>query len=136
MTSLDGFFESYRTTFARLERDPLLELFAFPLQIVSATEAGPVVASFDRQQWPGLLDTLLGAYRKLDVADAQVLELDVHEVSAAAASARVRWELQRADGSVVYRFTAIYTVVTLDGIRRIASVTHDELPQLQAALAG
>lgn len=134
MTRITAFIDSYRTTFARLERDPLLDLFAFPLQVVSVLDSGPTVASFDRSQWPALLDGLLGAYRTLAISEARPLDLQVLELDGAA-SVRVNWDLRRDDASSVYEFTALYTVIDIEGALRIAAVTHDELPKLQAALA-
>jgi hypothetical protein len=132
---LPAFFADYRTAFARLEPDALEGYFALPLHLVSATDGGAMVTVADGDQWPGLLAGLLGAYRSLGVADAAVLDLQGVDVAPDVASARVRWELRRDDGTAVYAFTAVYTVVAVDGRPRIAAIAHDELPQLQAALA-
>lgn len=45
-------------------------------------------------------------------------------------------ELFESGGSEVYDFNAVYTVVETDGVLRVASIAHDELPELRAALAG
>ena len=133
---LQTFFSDYRTTFARLDREALLPYFALPLHVVSATNEAPSVSTFDAGEWPAVFDGLLGAYRVLGVADAEPLQLDVTQISADVLSAHVHWELRRGDGSVVYDFTAVYTVVEQDGALRICGIAHDELPKLEAALAG
>lgn len=47
MSSLDDFFEEYRTTFASYDAGALAALFAFPFQAVSATEEGVAIAVSD-----------------------------------------------------------------------------------------
>jgi hypothetical protein len=135
MSAMDTFFDDYRTAFAQFEAEALEGFIALPLHLVSALDDGAAVAVADAEQWPGLLAGLLGAYRSLGVADAAVLDLEAADISPDVATARVRWELRRGDGTPVYAFTAAYTVVTVDGRRRIAAIAHDELPRLQAALA-
>ncbi len=136
VTRLRTFFDEYRATFARLNRDALVEFFTFPLHVVSAGDDEVVTSVSDRDAWPSVLDGLLGAYRSLGVVVAEPLELEVAGVARQLWSARVRWQLRRIDGSAVYDFTAIYTVVEIGGALRIAGIAHDELPKLQAAVAG
>ena len=131
---LRAFFADYRTTFARLDRDALLPFFSLPVQVVSATNDATSISVFDAESWPSVLDGLLGAYRILGVADAEPLQMDVTQVTPQVLSAHVRWELRRHDGSVVYGFSAVYTVVEVDGALRICAIAHDELPRLDAAL--
>lgn len=135
MSRMEEFFAHYRATFRRFERDPLSELFTFPLQLVSANADGVTVMSLSRDDWPAVLDGLFGAYRTLGVTDAEPLELDSLEVASGLATARVHWELRRDDGTPVYDFSAIYTVAEVDGSLRIAGIAHDELPHLAAALS-
>ncbi len=131
MGPLRSFFDDYRTAFARYDRDALSALFTYPLHVVSATEDAVAISVSDRDEWRGVLDRLLDAYRSLGVVDALPLELDVSELTPQVGGARVHWELRRKDGSAVYRFTAIYTVVQVDGARRVAAIAHDELPKLR-----
>ena len=132
--AVQSFFEQYRTTFARFDRDALVELFVFPLQLVSATKAAPSVSVVDRNDWPALLDGLFEAYRVLGVTGAEPLELATLDVASDVVSARVHWELRREDGGAIYDFTAIYTLADVSGSFRIAGIAHDELPKLEAAL--
>ena len=133
--AVHSFFDEYRTVFASFDRDALMELFVFPLQLVGATQAGASVSALGRDDWPALLDGLFEAYRVLGVAGAEPLELATLDVAPEVVSARVHWELQRADGVAVYDFAAIYTLVDVSGSLRIAGIAHDELPKLEAALS-
>jgi hypothetical protein len=47
---------------------------------------------------------------------------------------QAHWALHREGGDSVYDFTAVYTLIRIDGRLRIASIAHDELPALQAAI--
>lgn len=137
MPSLDDFFDDYRTTFARYDADALSALFAYPFQAVSATDDGvTITVSQSVDEWRPVLEGLLGAYRSLGVADGEPLELYANELAPNAGSARVRWELRREDGSAIYDFTAVYALARVGGAWKVASIVHDELPKLQAALAG
>ncbi len=133
MGPLHTFFDHYRTAFARYDRDALNALFTFPLQVISATEGGVAISIFDRDEWGAALDRILDAYRSLGVVDGLPLELDVSELTPQVGGARVHWKLRREDGSAVYHFTAIYTLVQVDGAWRIAGIGHDELPKLRGA---
>ena len=135
MLALHAFFDEYRTTFVRLDRDALMQFFALPIQVVSASGSGVTISVSDGDEWAAVLDGLLAAYRSLRVADAQVLDSEVMPVTPAMASARVRWCLRADDGTFIYDFTALYTIAEIDGAPRITGIAHDELPKLQAAMA-
>jgi len=136
VSALHAFFAVYRATFAHLDRDALMELFAFPVQVVSATDDAAAISVSQRDEWAAVVDGLLGAYRSLGVVDAKPLGLEVMDVAPQVSSARVHWRLRRQDGSTVYDFTAIYTVIKTGGSCRIAAIAHDELPKLRAAMGG
>jgi hypothetical protein len=133
---LRTFFDDYRTTFASFDLDALGALFTFPMHVVSATDDEVSVAVYDGDAWPAVLEMLFGAYRGLGVAGAELLAFETSAVSPDVASVRVHWELRRNDGSSVYDFTAVYTVVVVDGALRVTAIAHDELPQLGTALSG
>ncbi len=130
-----AFFDEYRATFARYDAQALAELFAFPFHVVSDTEDITPSSVATRDDWLGVLEGLLGAYRTLGVAAGEPLELDVIELTPRVASVRVAWDLRRADASAIYDFTAIYTLAQIGGAWRVAAIAHDELPKLQAALS-
>jgi hypothetical protein len=130
-----SFFDTYRETFARYDAAALADLFAFPLQVLSDAEQITPLSIASREDWVGVLEGLLGGYRTLGVAAGEPLEFDATELTPRISSTRVHWELRREDGSAIYQFTAVYTVVASDGQWRVAAIAHDELPKLGAALA-
>ena len=136
MTDVRAFFDDYRQVFAAFDGDALLTRFAFPMHVVSATDDGASVFSATAEDWPAVLAGLFDAYRSLGVVEARPIQMDVTELTGNVATAHVHWELCREDGSVVYAFTGIYTLVVADGTRRITAIAHDELPKLGAAMAG
>src|SRR5687768_15892961 len=107
---LRGFFDEYRATFASFDLGALAALFTFPMHVVSAGEDASV-AVYERDGWPGILEMLFGAYRSLGVVGAEIVSFEPAHVASDVATVRVHWELRRDDGSAVYDFTAIYTVV-------------------------
>lgn len=133
-SEIASFFRAYRAAFARYDADALVGLFAFPLHVVGdGEEVKPTTVARD-DVWLGVLERLLGAYRTLGVADAEPLEIAVTELTARVAVAQVHWELRRTDGSAVYDFTGVYTLVLLGPAWAVTAIAHDELPKLQAAL--
>ena len=136
MSDVRAFFDEYREAFAAFDADALMAHFTFPMLVVSATEDGPSIFASTAEDWPGVLGGLFDAYRSLGVVAADPIEFEVTALTGDVATARVHWELRQADGSAVYDFTGIYTVVMADGAWRITAIAHDELPQLGAAMAG
>ena len=132
---VQAFFDTYRETFARYDAAALADLFTFPLQVVGDAEQVTPISIASRDDWLGVLDGLLGAYRTLGVAGGEPLEIDARELTPRLASARVHWELRREDGSAIYDFTGVYTLAAVDGEWRVAAIAHDELPKLTAALS-
>ena len=137
MTDLQvrSFFDTYRETFARYDAAALADLFAFPLQVVSDAEQITPLSIASRDDWVGVLEGLLSGYRTIGVAGGDPLEIDATELTPRITSARVHWRLLREDGSAIYEFTAVYTLVLAGGQPRVAGIAHDELPKLTAALA-
>ncbi len=126
--------ERYRSAFAHADINALVDCFDFPVQVVSVAEDRAFVSVASRQDWPGVLERLLGAYERLRVADVVRLGLEVSEPMDAVAVVCVHWALQREDGAPVYDFTAVYTLARRDDRIAIVTIAHDELPKLQAAL--
>ena len=124
----------YRDAFVRRDLDALLACFGFPLQVASVVGDGVLVSVAVAEEWPGVLEGLLGAYRRLEVADAVTRTLMVDEPVRGVALVRVHWELQREGGTPIYDFTALYTSARIDGRLRIVAIAHDELPHLHAAM--
>ena len=128
------FFETYRAAFARYDAHALAELFVLPLHVVSDAETVTPTSVTSRNEWIKVLDGLLGAYRRLNVAVGEPLDLAVVELSSRVASARVHWRLRSGDGKPIYDFTGFYTLIRVGDAWRVAAIAHDELPKLQALL--
>lgn len=75
---------------------------------VTDGEASPPVA--DGEEWPGVIDSLLGAYKRLGVTDCVPLATEIIEPIDAVAVVRVNWALLQEDSEPVYDFTAVYTL--------------------------
>lgn len=76
-----AFLDTYRATFARYDAAALADLFTFPLQVVGDGEPVTPIAIAIRDEWLGVLDGLLGAYRTLGVAGGVPLAIDVAELT-------------------------------------------------------
>jgi hypothetical protein len=124
----------YRSAFARADLQAHMDCFSFPLQVISADRAGASVSVAAAENWPDVLQRLLDAYQRLGVVDAVPLELTIDEPMTSVALVRAHWALQREDGDSVYDFSAVYTLIRVDGQLRIVAIAHDELPALQAAI--
>lgn len=83
--------EQYRTAFTQADLSALVDCFAFPLQMVSASdaEASGSVANLD--EWWGVLKRLLSAYKRLGVTDCVPLAAESTELMDAVAVMRVHW---------------------------------------------
>jgi hypothetical protein len=125
--------EDYRNAFVRADLTALLNCFAFPLQVASVVGDEVSVSVADSQDWPEVLGGLLELYRHLGVADAAMVAVEISQPLDPVAVVRVHWDLQRADGTSVYDFTAVYTLVRADGSRKIIAIAHDELSKIRAA---
>jgi hypothetical protein len=134
MSTIHVFFENYRTAFVHYDHKTLAGLFAFPLQVITATENAPVISVAGQGDWSHTLGRLFHTYRMLGVADALPLELEIVGLTPYTASARVHWELRRDDGNAIYDFTAVYAIVNVAGSWRVAGIIHDEASKLQAAI--
>jgi hypothetical protein len=125
--------EEYRSAFLRADLSALVNCFHFPLQVASIDVDEVSVSVAGSQDWPETLRGLLELYRRLGVANAAMLAVEISQPLDPIAVVRVHWDLQRADGTSVYDFTAVYTMVRMDGTRKIIAISHDELPKIRAA---
>jgi hypothetical protein len=134
--TVDEFFSQYAADFATYDAATVAAHFAYPVQAIGDTGAEPSVATALQEEWVGVIGLLLAAYEGLGVTGARRRRCEVTELGPGVRLASVGWTLLRADGSRVYDFDACYTLVRVDDRLRIAAIAHNELPRLQAALAG
>jgi hypothetical protein len=125
--------EEYRSAFLRADLSALVNCFHFPLQVASIDVDEVSVSVAGSQDWPETLRGLLELYRRLGVANAAMLAVEISQPLDPMAVVRVHWDLQRADGTSVYDFIAVYTMVRVDGTRKIIAISHNELPKIRAA---
>jgi hypothetical protein len=130
--SASQLIEDYRTAFLRADLTALVECFSYPLQVVSVDGDQVSVTVAESQDWPKVLSGLLDPYRGLGVADAAMLAVDISQPIDPVVVVRVHWDLLRVDGTSVYDFTAVYTLMRVDGIRKIIAIIHEELPKIRA----
>jgi len=74
------------------------------MQVLSVTDGDASSSVAHAEGWPGVLEGLLGAYKRLGVADCVPLAVEITELMDAVAVARVHWALQREDREPVYDF--------------------------------
>lgn len=136
MSAPQEFMKQYRTAFIQADLSALVDCFAFPLQVVSVADGEASISVAYVEEWPGVLERLLSAYKRLGVTDCVPLAVEITEPMDALAVMRVHWALQRAEREPVYDFTAVYTLALATGRLRIVALAHDELPKMRAALQG
>ncbi len=135
LPGVNAFMESYRAAFERLDAPAIADHFAYPSHITSDTGEIvliPVAAKYD---WIGKLEQLLGMYRAIGVTSARVLDLAATELSPRLFLAILHWELYDGSGRSLYDFEATYTLAEIDGILRIAAISHNEIPRYRACIA-
>jgi hypothetical protein len=134
-TTISAFFDSYRAAFERQEAAAVADHFVYPGHVTSDAGEITLVPITNRQEWIGKLEQLLGMYRAIGVATAQVLDLKLIEISPRLLQAHIHWALHNAAGERLYDFEAIYTVAQTGGAFRITALAHNETPRYQACYA-
>lgn len=134
MSAPPEFLKLYRAAFTQADLSALVDCFVFPLQVVSVADGEASSSVAYVEEWPGVLERLLGAYKRLGVTDCVPLAVEITDPMDAVAVMRVHWALQRAGREPVYDFIAVYTLAFAAGRLRIVALAHDELPKMRAAL--
>jgi hypothetical protein len=132
--SINAFFDSYRTAFEQRNAAAIADHFAYPGLVISDADGITLAPIPNRQEWMGRLEQLLGMYRVIEVATAQILDLKVIEISPRLVIVHVHWDLRTAADASLYDFTAIYTLAQLEGAFHITALAHDEMPHYRACL--
>ncbi len=134
-TEATAFIERYRDTFQSFDADAIAGCFAFPCQVTSEGATVTVVTVPAVGGWTPQIARIVGAYRLLAVARAEILDLRIVPVTPRVCHGVVRWGLRDAAGATVYDFTASYTLADAGDGLRIVAIAHDETPKLMAAVA-
>ena len=136
MVPASQLIEDYRSAFLSADLPALMSCFAFPLQVASIDGDQVSVSIAGSEDWPEILSGLLELYRHLEVTNAAMLAVEISQPLEPLAVVRVHWDLQRTDGSSVYDFTAVYTLVRSNGARKIIAIAHDEVSKIRTAALG
>ena len=134
-TTINTFFDSYRSAFERQDAAAIADHFAYPGLVTSDAGEIVLVPITNRAEWIGKLEQLLGMYRAIGVATAHVLELTLTEISPRLAQAHIHWALHTAAGERLYDFEASYTVAQIADEFHIVAIAHNEMPHYQACYA-
>ncbi len=129
------FFDAYRTAFEAFEAAAIADLFSYPCQITSDAGEIDVVTVPARDAWMPQLERLIEAYRSIGVRSAEIIELQVLELTPRLAQAAVTWRLVDAERQPIYDFDAAYTLADPGTGLRITAIAHNETPRLRAAVA-
>lgn len=133
---IDGFFESYRRAFERLDAPAIADHYAYPLHI-----AGDMGSEVDlttiahRKDWIEQIERLLDMYRAIDFSSARILGSKTTQLSSLLAQTAVRWGLYDGGNHLLYDFEAVYTLVTVSGNLRIAAISHNEMLRSRESIA-
>ena len=82
-----------------------------------------------------LITRFLSLYRKAGVSGGAILRCVPTFLSPRLASARIRWRVDGEDGSALYEFDSVYSLVKPADAWRIAAIAHNEMPRLLALRA-
>ena len=135
VTSVTGFFESYRIAFERLDASAIADHFAYPSHITSDSGETVLTPVVTKPDWTRQIEQLLAMYRAIGFASARILNLAVTELSPRLVQAVVEWTLQDTTGSLLYSFQAAYTLAKIDDAVRISAIAHNEIPKYRECLA-
>lgn len=133
-SAVQEFLDAYRTGFEAFDVAAIVDLFSYPCQITGGDEEVTVTAVPSRDAWIPQIERLVAAYQAIDVRSAEVLELQVEELTARLAQATVHWGLEDGDGRRLYDFDATYTLADLGQGWRITAVAHNETSRLRALI--
>ena len=71
---VDEFFRSYRDAFDRSDASGIVRHFACPSHVTSDRDEIALVSVLSQEQWLRQIDQLLGAYAKIGVSSANLLD--------------------------------------------------------------
>lgn len=129
------FVDAYRMAFEAFDAAAIADLFFYPCQITSDAGEITVMTVPTRDLWLPQIELLVEAYRSIGVRSAEVVELQVIELTPRLADAVIRWRLVDREGQPLYDFDAAYTLADSGAGLRITAIAHNETPRLRGAVA-
>jgi hypothetical protein len=133
-SSVQEFLDAYRAGFHEFDVAAIAGLFSYPCQITGGEPEIALATIPDRNVWIPQLERLLAAYRAIGVHTAEVLTLQVVELTPRLAQAVVHWVLLDQKRTAIYDFDASYTLADFGQGMRITAIAHNETPRLRAAI--
>jgi hypothetical protein len=133
-SAVSEFLERYRRAFAAFDAETIADMFAYPCQLTSDESEITVTTVSTREAWLPQVERLVAAYRAIGVHAAEILELQVTELTPELAQAVVHWALVDGAGERIYEFNAAYTLADLSRGLRITAIAHNETPRMRAAI--
>jgi len=129
------FVDAYRMAFEAFDAPAIADLFFYPCQMTSDAGEITVMTVPARDLWLPQIERLVEAYRSIGVRSAEVVELQVVELTPRLAQAAITWRLVDGSGQPLYDFHAAYTLADPGTGLRISAIAHNESPRLGAAMA-
>jgi hypothetical protein len=133
-STVEHFLDAYRAGFEAFDVEAILDLFSYPCQITSDAGGVTVTTVGSRAAWVPQVDRLVAAYREIGVRTAEVLELQLMELTSLLSQVTVHWRLADGEARSLYDFDASYTVADRGDGMRITAIAHNEIPRLRAAV--
>jgi hypothetical protein len=132
--AVSEFVEGYRRAFAACDAEAIADMFAYPCQLTSDESEITVTTVPTREAWLPQVEQLVAAYKAIGVRAAEILELQMTELTPQLAQVVVHWALVDGAGARIYEFDAAYTLADLSQGLRITAIAHNETPRLRALL--
>jgi hypothetical protein len=129
-----AFLDAYRAAFETFDVAAVADLFYYPCHITSDGAEVTVAVIPTRHAWIPRLGQLVAAYREIGVRSAEVLAVDLVEITGRLVQAGVHWGLLGEQGRKIYEFDASYTLAAVGEGMRITAIAHNEAPRLRAAI--
>ena len=129
------FIDAYRMAFESFDASAIVDLFFYPCQITSDAGEITVMTVPTRDLWLPQIERLVEAYQSIGVRSAEVVKLQVVELTPRLAQAAITWRLVDGAGQQLYGFDAAYTLADPGTGLRITAIAHNETPRLRAAVA-
>ena len=129
------FVDAYRMAFESFDASAIVDLFFYPCQITSDAGEITVMTVPTRDLWLPQIERLVEAYQSIGVRSAEVVKLQVVELTPRLAQAAITWRLVDGAGQQLYGFDAAYTLADPGTGLRITAIAHNETPRLRATVA-
>ena len=119
------FIDAYRKACETFDAAAIAGFFFYPCQITSDAGEIAVLTVPTVEFWVPQLERLVGAYQAIGVRSAEIINLQVLELTPRLAQANIAWRLIDDYGKPIYDFDAAYTLADPGAGLRITAIAHD-----------